>query len=785
MWQTLDALVNLAIDNVKDQALTKFNINSKNANLVSTIFGLGIPVKDFALLSATNVWKRLFSDEYINFNKAFPAIAKDLLGDNYRDILDVHEGTPLSFERLDTYLSTKEEDLELTKDLLVALRKLYTIGDYMRSVSSILTSLRSFPSVVEDVEELDTKVTETLGVSRLNRIATPNTNSLYRFKEQLKEVIPAIEEKYNKIFDVTNLLRNHYHVFSALRGIHFLADLIEQNFNIHHPKVRSVVSYDANLRLDRNLFAHRTKMRRELGKYVLTNLIAKRMDLTSVGKVKKYGREKEFGGIRYWMEQFIQRVEHAKKKNQKLIEELGNGYIPNSFLKAVVIDTDHKTGYRRVRIHSGSTFDGTDAIQLEDDFKALHKYKVDQNGASISTDINPNEPTVEYTQFQKDFVWYNILTSGLNFGITNYSAYLPYDIYQEIDSELQEYIIGLQTKENLNTYIVPFYIRTATANSDKMKDIKIKEGGAISLVKTKSETELGVNKGIYTTTTGGQVHYDLLFETKQGFGVEGKKFEPLISQEEFEEEYFEENEEQEFEVDKDIKKIKFPFLIRKSNLVYVRVFTDNNHAAYQAAGSSTQVDTSILPNPETYRYSDYFNSGIKTLRRENINNVKQVSLKEEDLTLYIGKDVYIATIGNIFRTERKLYTVIDYNEETKMFNLKASQKTVISFAAVPPIDEGLNDGQASDAAPEQVAPRASVPDSPELMDRILNDGKAYSQEVTEIEKNGIETVVGYTDGVTSVGRLTDEVKGFINKYLRRDPYKDRRVGKEEEEADRI
>ena len=54
-WQTLDTLVNLAIDNVKDQALNKFRINSKNANIVSVLFGLGIPITDFALLSGTSI----------------------------------------------------------------------------------------------------------------------------------------------------------------------------------------------------------------------------------------------------------------------------------------------------------------------------------------------------------------------------------------------------------------------------------------------------------------------------------------------------------------------------------------------------------------------------------------------------------------------------------------------------------------------------------------------------------------------------------------------------------
>ena len=52
---TLDALLNLAIDNVKDQILAFLNITTKSANVTSLLLALGVPVNDFLTLSTSKI----------------------------------------------------------------------------------------------------------------------------------------------------------------------------------------------------------------------------------------------------------------------------------------------------------------------------------------------------------------------------------------------------------------------------------------------------------------------------------------------------------------------------------------------------------------------------------------------------------------------------------------------------------------------------------------------------------------------------------------------------------
>jgi len=111
-WQTLDTLVNLAIDNVKDQALNKFRINSKNANITSIMLALGIPVSDFALVTGTSIWRRMSSDEFKNFDGGLSALSKQFYGEGlWKALRDAEKkGEPLyttvlSFEVLDKFLT--------------------------------------------------------------------------------------------------------------------------------------------------------------------------------------------------------------------------------------------------------------------------------------------------------------------------------------------------------------------------------------------------------------------------------------------------------------------------------------------------------------------------------------------------------------------------------------------------------------------------------------------------------------------------------------------------------
>lgn len=792
-WQTLDALVNLAIDNVKDQFLSKMYINTKNANIMSAIFGFGIPVNDVALLTGTNIWRDLFSDKHTNFKSALPEIGKKLLGENWRDQLEIHSSSALSFEILDKYIADGQVDINVSKDILILIRKLNTAGEYMKEVSTILTTLRSYPNNAEGILKLDAKIQRILGASNLSNIEIPSTNSIMKFRKDIKEVIPVIAETKHQIFDITNILVNHTHIFTALRGFDTLKQILEKSFLIHNPIITNLVSYDSGIRLDRtNVYSHIVKMRRELAKYILVNQRSKDIDLNAYGKVTKYKHQFELAGIRFWIEEFLNRVALAQKKNNSVKSAT---YPGNKFLNQLTIDTDPITKFKRLRLHSGSTLDGTESLLLEEAFSALNTFEVSNTEASIHTDMNPDNP-VKYNQFQKDFVLYNIFTSGLSFGVTNYSSYIPYDAYEEIDQEYQDFIGNIESQVKNSEFILPFYMYVAIGAIDNMPKLKIRQKNDEDIIfneksvitkvsNSKSKSKYGVNKGyLIDEATNTKVHYDLLFTVDSGYSVAAKDFKGLAmeKEEEFEKDALWDEEPVEIIGEEKEPVIKFPFFIRKGTSIYLRVFTNSKFAAYQIMGSKAQADTSILQNMDKYNYKEYYNPNIRTIYRDNINNIKNISLESDDLSDYIGEIIFIANKSNIYRTERKPYKVTGYDETTQLFS--------ISPINVPTLFSGALDsnnpikGLQEDINIDAPVSRQTEIEEGSIRESILKEAAEWKQDVKITLPNGEEITIGYTNGKQTVTRLTDGVLGWINKYLRRAPEQERK-DIEQEKADAL
>lgn len=347
-WQTLDTLINLAIDNVKDQALNKFRINSKNANIVSVLFGLGIPVADFALLSGTSIWRRISSDEFKNLDEGLKKLAEEFYGAGlYQDLKGtLKEGFQdrkvLSFEELDRFLELEAtpESLEYKQigvSILEALHKWNSLGKYTKTVSEVLGTLRDIPITVEDIESLNKKVRklikidkkqvqqvirkpgappvvviskeeeETLDLAPLDNLELADTSNMLDFLDTVQNTLPVFKSTAAKTyFDTSYLIKNHPHVFTATRNIDNLYNLIKKLFKIHNPAIDNLASLKVGFKVDRNSTTHKVTMRREFAKFILINQFAEKLTqmqgfikVTKNQEGEKIVTDKKFEGVRF------------------------------------------------------------------------------------------------------------------------------------------------------------------------------------------------------------------------------------------------------------------------------------------------------------------------------------------------------------------------------------------------------------------------------------------------------------------------------------------------------
>ena len=431
---------------------------------------------------------------------------------------------------------------------------------------------------------------------------------------------------------------------------------------------------------------------------------------------------------------------------------------------------------------------------MEQDFLALRKFTKDDSG-NYQWD-NSLAPSVEvgvFNELQESFLVYNVLTSGLDYGVTNYSGYLPYALYEKLEQKYFHSLVQTieqypgMSPERKRNLITAFYLKIALANINKLGAPKVKTGDSdnqdplsvIQLVKGGKEDvddkkDFSVNKGFkLDPVTNKNVFYDLLYKVvapntktietglEEYYGAEENNIDELAE----DMNYKPEAEVEEGETPQGQKFVSFPLFIRKSNSLYMRIHNFGDSVAYQVVGGEFSVDSSLLDNPLQYETNLYFNPYKRTVLAEGTNLTTFRRLDYNlDHELTTGETFIISSKSNIYRVISAEYRVTGYDKDRQLYiiekvqDLPQERYTMTEMPQVP--FQPINTSEGSYAA--EMPP----------LEKIVEEGKQW--EDTFEEDNGKTITVEYESKTQGrITRITDGIKGFHNKYLKRIPNKKR------------
>lgn len=197
IFETIDTIINLAIDNVKEGQLHLLGITNANANAFLTLVGMGVPL---------NTVSKIFKSPVIaNLNNSGKRFDKDVLQaeiDRISEQYGVDEAgvpTTVSTALLDKiYLGEISEELRSAHDIstLKLVQNLSEIGSELFDYAKIYGSLRSLPNkkwqiddLVSTIEKYNTFTDEFQTQAQIRKL----------FKETISETFQKNSAEYQKL----------------------------------------------------------------------------------------------------------------------------------------------------------------------------------------------------------------------------------------------------------------------------------------------------------------------------------------------------------------------------------------------------------------------------------------------------------------------------------------------------------------------------------------------------------------------------------------------------------
>jgi len=489
IYDVLDALVNIAIDNIKDQELFALQATAETGTIYSALISLGLPTGDIIAMM-------------------YHPSMQDLLGMNRNDskmrlenmlpeyLSKVGEYIESQFGPLDTLLDGKtigitELDEMLTSDKFKALKTVFTedrkrqikyienldqldqrealmlyqymhimntgkkLGDDISTLSKFMGILRGMPISFEGIQTIEQAI-EKLGAIIQNAEDSKELDSIDKLtmmeaSEELKTLGSVMYTKKKESgYKIAGFMSRNPHILAAYRRLLQLKATIQKNFPLYSEKVVSFM---------KDLFGKDTKLggieeqgilRKELRKYLLTQLIDRdfyKEKYYTTYASRKTGKSNriELYGVDAWSERFIDSVRRVKEYDQLLAKQQNRA--PNAFLDALYMESG------KLRFNFDVEMDRAMIEELRQGFKQLRyftfkdgykQYNPKQPG-NVELSLNKDPKTLsdfdlEYnaTEFQKDFLFYLALVDGLRFANNNYSVAVTPRIVRVLTDKLDD-----------------------------------------------------------------------------------------------------------------------------------------------------------------------------------------------------------------------------------------------------------------------------------------------------------------------------------------------------------
>lgn len=620
IWQVLDALVNTAVDNVKDQKLFKINATNATGNMYVASQALAIPLKDVItfmlqpiglMFSKVDGKIEVLKTEIVSAYNAKAEIPVN----NYSELAALGNAIDVpSLKTMEGLINKTLEELEV-KDILKQVRmmrsfeNLHTLGQDITTFSSAVGIVQDFPVMYKDIETKQDKW------DKMGRVEgdTFATNADFSF-------------------NLNSLFQSQPNIREAYKAFQFAKETAELSLTKHLDSVRAFVDGIADV-VKLSYGQNKEDIKNELISYLISSIYSEVNRQESPYTYMYKNAERVATGRHAWSQRFAESVEAMRKKDPQ-----------NTFLKKIGIQTRY--GMKSITFATSSNSDYMDNLEMQEAF--------DQ---------------IESEELKQDFVRYAIMNYGLKFGVKNYSMFIPAQYLKPvdqylaaIDKKLRDNKIedGVVVKGELKNLKDNFLLRLAVNNADKLPFISSKDRGktpGISPIPTEGKTVV-VNdpidglKEVAALTGFDEYYYDRKFANPMNGDKRTHKDE------------------------------RFPLFIRtgSNNMVLMRLNdADNDFVYYQKVGMKNwmggyDADKSAINGD--YTISTYFGKGVIPLP---VADIKASSYQIINDYVEVGSKVIIYGYSNETRDQGRFGIV-----ETVNTDLTNKSKKTITIRDVDP-----------------------------------------------------------------------------------------------------
>lgn len=480
--ETIDSLINAAIDNVKEQILPVIGFTNNTGGAAVSMISMGIPLNEVVmtmLQPAVNTINK-FTSYSIGYSAAlndlkqayavklkaesFSALTEDQQKAFDEDLPEVSvKDMKAMFGKEISDLSEKEIKLQLAI-LRNVVNKANNTSDYITTASTAYSVLKEFPidfpGMENVLEAFDKMWTE-------GKVVDPETG---------KEV--SVNEA-SETFPFTNVVPHKLpHINAALKTLKTLKSKVEHLFFAHYKTLQGfsntiLPKYGLGAKKASKDKEVSARIRERFLQYFMSGLsfttpegYTVNLD-TSKEPVYTDARGKEYSGMDAWLRRFSDQLREVKKANPD-----------NKFLRKLSMGKKYK-----VNFNVGKNLSQEDFIDLQLEFD-----KLKDDG--------------KFTEFQYELVKYSIIQQGLAFGSNNYSLVLPSTIYEPFmekyneemnkytsDSELYNTFLN-QVGEN---FILQYSMNNAKEVVKNVRPEDAKEGPNRSILVSRDNPVTGEN----------------------------------------------------------------------------------------------------------------------------------------------------------------------------------------------------------------------------------------------------------------------------------------------------
>lgn len=660
VWETLDALINLAIDNTKEQGLYMIGANIKTANALATMIAMGVPLDTSVFMLRQPIVEELGKSKYFDtaasINKILGKL-KDAIGINGKTMGPIT--TKAMSEKVGTYFNLEEllaeykqvkagetakekarakelyDEIKYHYDVLRQYRRIFSLGEDIKTISQFLQVLREPPTTIEDVFKLlgsiDTMFEE-------YNIIDGKIDNLDTFNSDPTTGTIARNSRFG--WNIQNLFRNNPHIATSLRVFKLYSDILERYFFVASKQVNSLIhekGIDKRVKLttggdeNRTVYHNRMLIAKQLTRYLMSNVYVHQIE--SEPEFTYYdekGGEVKVTGAEAIMQSFLNKVVKLQEEDAKLVGA-NTSYPGNYALQHMTIKGKHD-GYKVLSYSGGVNSSPEDQLFAEQQFNDLDE------------------------ETQQEFLMYSILKSGLNFALTGISNLFSPELLLTNNNEVVEQLDNFryspkQQEELIEDFEVQFYAEFADKHKwipSTKKPLTSKQPDKITLGKRK--------KGSRTKPVYNSVNYagtrNMTVTTIDELGVERRSTQRV---------YYDRIYKNEFQ-GKDEFESNYPEVIKMNSkfnsVAYIRtsgVF--DPFVTYQYLGKKGK---GFIPytGEGIYKKENHFNNRFPTIK---VNKYSSISKVTGDVDLnYIPKNqpIAITTKTDVNNSKREWVTLV-------------------------------------------------------------------------------------------------------------------------------